>query len=107
MRILKLTPWVEKQLLARRAQSDDEAQRTAAEIVSDVRRRGDAALLAWAKKLDDPETRLDDLWISQKEIRAAERRVSAEFLRAVRQAARNIRKVAEQQLPEPWSINVQ
>jgi histidinol dehydrogenase len=107
MRILKLTAQVEKQLLSRRAQSDVEAQRTAAEIVSDVRKRGDAALLAWTKKLDDPETRLDDLWISQKEIRAAERRVSAEFLRAVRQAARNIRRVAEQQLPKPWSIEVQ
>ena len=106
MRILKLTPRLEKQLLSRRAQSDDEAQRTAAEIVSDVRRRGDAALLAWTKKLDDPEARLDDLWIPQKEIRAAERRVSAEFLRAVRQAARNLQRVAEQQLPKPWSIEV-
>jgi len=107
MRILKLTPRLEKQILSRRAQSDDEAQRTAAEIVSDVRRRGDAALLAWTKKLDDPETRLDNLWIPQTEIRAAERRVSSEFLRAVRQAARNLQRVAEQQLPKPWSIEVQ
>jgi histidinol dehydrogenase len=107
MRILKLTPQLEKQLLSRRAQSDVAAQRTAAEIVSDVRKRGDAALLAWTKKLDDPEMRSNDLWIPQKEIRAAERRVSANFLRAVRQAARNIGMVAEQQLPKPWSMEVQ
>jgi len=107
MRILNLTPRLEQQLLSRRAQLDDEAQRAAAEIVSDVRKRGDAALLAWTKKLDDPEMRINDLWISQKEIRAAEKRVSPDFLRAVRQAARNIRRVAEQQLPKPWSIEVQ
>lgn len=107
MRILKLTPRVEEQLLSRRAQSDDEAQRAAAEIVSDVRRRGDSALLAWTTKLDDAKIQCKKLWISQKEIRAAERRVSAEFLRAVRHAARNIRRVAEQQLPKPWSIEVQ
>ena len=107
MRILNLTPRLEQQLLSRRAQLDDEAQRAAAEIVSDVRKRGDAALLAWTKKLDDPEMPINDLWISQKEIRAAEKRVSPDFLRAVRQAARNIRRVAEQQLPKPWSIEVQ
>jgi len=107
MRILKLTPQLEKQLLSRRAQSDVEAQRAAAAIVSDVRKRGDAALLEWTKKLDDPKMRKSDLWIPQKEIRDAEHRVSAEFLRAVRQAARNIGMVAEQQLPRPWSMEVQ
>ena len=107
MRILKLTAQLERQLLSRRAQSDVEAQRTAAKIVSDVRKRGDAALLEWTKKLDDPGMRISDLWIPQKEIRAAERRVSTDLLRAVCQAARNIRLVAEQQLPKPWSMEVQ
>ena len=107
MRILTLTPRLEKQLLSRRAQSDDEAQRTAAEIVSDVRKRGDTALLAWTKKLDDSEMHVSNLWISQKEIRVAEKRVSPDFLHAVRQAARNIRRVAEQQRPKPWSIAVE
>lgn len=107
MRILKLTPRLEKQLLSRRAQSDVEAQRAAAEIVSDVRKRGDAALFAWTGKLDGVSLSAKTLWISQKEIRAAERRVSVDFLRAVRQAARNIRRIAEQQLPKTWSIEVQ
>jgi histidinol dehydrogenase len=107
MRILKLTSQLEKRLLSRRAETDAEALRTASEIVSDVRKRGDAAVLAWTKRLDDPEIQRSDLWISLNEIRAAERNVSAGFLRAVRQAARNIRRVAEQQLPKPWSIEVE
>ena len=107
MRILKLTSQLEKRLLSRRAETDAEAMHVASEIVSDVRKRGDTAVLAWTKKLDDPGIQRRGLWISQKEIRAAERHVSVDFLRAVRQAARNIRRVAEQQLPKPWSIEVQ
>ena len=107
MRIRKLTAQLEKTLLSRRAQPDAKAQRVAATIVSDVRRRGDAALLAWTKKIDHADLRTKDLWISHKEIRAAERSVSSDFLRSIRQAARNIRRVAEQQLPRPWSLEVE
>src|SRR5882762_6103703 len=107
MRILKLTPQLEKKLLARREQSDVEAQRIASEIISDVRKRGDAALLGWTRKLDDPAIRLKDFWFSQKEIRAAQRQVSPDFLRAIGLAARNIRRVAEKQLPRPWSLEVE
>ena len=107
MRILKLTPQLEKRLLARRVQGDQEAQRVASEIVSDVRKRGDAALLAWTNKLDGAGMRANDLWISQKKIRSAQRNVSSYFLRAVRQAARNIRRVSKNQLPVPWTVKVE
>jgi histidinol dehydrogenase len=107
MRILKLTPGVEKKLLAARVSHDQEAQTVAAQIAADVRKRGDSALLAWARKLDDADLSAKNLWISQKEICSAERNVSPDFLRAIRQAARNIRRVAEKQLPRPWSLEVE
>jgi histidinol dehydrogenase len=107
MRILKLTHAVEKQLLAARVAHDVEAQAVAARIVADVRALGDAALLSWTKKLDRADLRAKDLWISQKELRSAQSKVSSDFLRAVRQAARNIRRVAEKQLPRPWSVKVE
>jgi histidinol dehydrogenase len=107
MRILKLTPIIEKKLLAARVRHDEEAQAVAARIVADVCKRGDTALLAWTKKLDQANLRVKDLWISQKEIRLAERQVSPDFLRAIRQSARNIRCVAEKQLPRPWSLEVE
>jgi len=107
MRILKLTPGVEKKLLAARVSHGQEAQTVAEQIIADVRKRGDGALLAWAKKLDDADLSAKNLWISQKEIRSAERNVSSDFLRAIRQAVRNIRRVAEKQLPRPWSLEVE
>ena len=107
MRIVKLTPRTERWLLARRAQRDDEAHSVAATIVADVRKRGDSALFSWTKNLDELDIAHDGVWISEKEIRAAKAQVSSEFLRAIHNAAKNVRRVAEKQLPRPWTIETQ
>ena len=107
MRIVKLTPRIEKWLLARRARQDDKAQSAAAEIVADVRKRGDAALFAWAKKLDHINLAREGVWISKREIRSAVRNVSPVFLNAVKRAAKNVRSVAEKQLPRPWTFETE
>src|SRR5467141_874378 len=107
MRIVRLTPAVEKKLLYARQEHDAEAERIASKIVGDIRRRGDTALLAWVKKLDDIDLRRESLWIAEGEIRAARKQVSRDFLRAVEHAARNVRRVAERQLPKPWTMEVE
>jgi histidinol dehydrogenase len=107
MRILKLTSGVEKQLLRLRQNRDANAERVAARIVDDLRRRGDSALRAWTSKFDGIDLRREGMWISPREIASASTRVSADFLRAVRHATRNVRRVAEKQLPRAWTIEVQ
>jgi histidinol dehydrogenase len=107
MRILKLTSAVEKNLLRARHERDLEAERIAARIIADVRERGDAALSAWAKKLDGIDLRRSGVWISEREIDAARKQVKPEFIGALRHAERNIRHVAERQLPRPWSLEVE
>ena len=104
MRIVKLTPRIEKWVLARRAQQDEKAKSVAAEIVADVRKRGDAALFAWTKKLDQLNLVREGVWISKKEIRSFERHVSPAFRNAIKRAATNVRSVAEKQMPRPWSF---
>ena len=107
MRIVRLTPAVEKKLLRVRQEHDAEAEGIASKIVGDVRRRGDAALSAWVKKLDGIDLHRESLWISGDEIRAARKQVSRDFLRALEHAARNVRRVAEKQLPKPWTMEVE
>lgn len=107
MRILKLTRAVERKLLAGRHAHDAQAHRAAARIIGDVRRRGDAALFAWVKKLDGLDLRKEGVWIAPGAIAAAEREATPEFVRAVRHAAKNVRRVAEKQLPRPWMIEVE
>jgi histidinol dehydrogenase len=107
MRIVKLTGAVEKRLLAARECRDVQAEKVAAKIVADVRRRGDAALFSWTKKLDGINLAGDGMWVSQREIEAAQKSVSTDFLRAVKHAMANVRKVAEKQLPGNWSMEVE
>jgi histidinol dehydrogenase len=104
MRILKLTPRTEKWLLARRARQDAEAQKIAAEIVADVRKRGDLALFAYNKKFDDTDLAITGIWIERKEIQAGQKAASAKFRKAIERAAENVRCVAEKQLPRAWTI---
>jgi len=107
MRILELTPALEKKLLTARVSHDSRAERVARRIILTVRQRGDSALFAWTRKLDGFTVSSKTLWLTERQIRNAARRISPDFLRAMRQAARNIRRVAEQQLPKSWSLRVE
>jgi histidinol dehydrogenase len=107
MRILKLTAKTEAELLKHRQTHDREAYRIASRIVSDVRRHGDRALEDWSRKLDGTNISGRAVWITKQEKAAAKKRMNRQFLRAVEHAAKNVRKVAEQQLPREWSLQVE
>lgn len=107
MRILTLNAATEKLLLRARESRDVAAERIAAKIIADVRKNGDAALAAYAQKFDKINIRRAGLWITPKEIAAAYRTVSPQFIKAVKHAARNVQLVAEKQLPQPWSLQVE
>jgi histidinol dehydrogenase len=107
MRIIKLTDAVAAKFFARRTSHDAAADEVASRILGDVRKGGDAALFRWVKRLDGLQLTRDTLWISRAELRAARRDVPRDLLKATEHAARNIRRVAEQQLPSSWTITVE
>ncbi|MGA8012724.1 MAG: histidinol dehydrogenase [Candidatus Acidiferrales bacterium] len=107
MRILPLTDATERRLLASRRASSRDAECVAARIVEDVRRRGDAALFSWTKRLDGFALGPRNVWVSRAEMLAARKKVSREFLAAIDHAARNIRAVARRQKPQEWTIEVE
>jgi histidinol dehydrogenase len=107
MRILKLTSGTQSRLMKLREGQDRAAFRAAQKIVGDVRRRGDAAVDEWSRRLDGLDLRGARLWISPKEMRAARKRLPSDFVRAVEHAARNVRSVAEKQMPQAWSLEVE
>jgi histidinol dehydrogenase len=78
---------------------DATTERRVARIVADVRRKGDAALLDYARRFD----RLDGaLEVGAQEMREAASRVPRAVRTALRSAARNIRAVAARQVPGGW-----
>jgi len=107
MRILKLTNAVAAKFLARRGSPDAAAERIAARILADVRKNGDAALFRWVLRLDGLRLTRKSLWVTRAEVRAASRNLPRDLLRAIEHAARNIRRVADQQRPRSWTITVE
>ena len=81
-------------------------QRYVSAIVSAVRRRGDAALLQYARRFDGLE-RSAALEISSAEIEDAAARVPPKVRAALMAAARNIRKVSKRQIPPSWTVSPQ
>jgi histidinol dehydrogenase len=106
MRIVKLMSGVERRLMRARRERDLQAERVASRIVADVRRRGDVALREWTKKFDGVDLR-SGLWVSEREIEKAGNAVEKELRGAIEHAARNIRAVAEKQLPRGWALDVE
>jgi histidinol dehydrogenase len=84
-------------LIERKAVRLEEAERIVAPILADVRERGDAALLDYARKFDRFEGDSVRVHVTGG--------LEPEFERAVTAAANNIRKYAQAQLPREWSVD--
>jgi histidinol dehydrogenase len=69
-------------------------------IITDVRDRGDAALIEYAKKLDGVEMSAAEIRVSKDEIDRAVESVPAAFASAVARAAQNIRSYQTRLLPQ-------
>jgi histidinol dehydrogenase len=106
MKILKLTKNVERALLRGRRERDEKAHLVAARIIADVRKRGDAGIRDWTRKFDGLDLRVG-LWVSSRDIGKAANDVAKETRLAMEHAARNIRAVAERQLPRGWTLEVE
>jgi histidinol dehydrogenase len=84
-------------LIERKAVRLEEAERIVAPILADVRRRGDAALLEYARKFDRFEGGSVRVQVAGG--------LEPTFRRAVEAAANNIREYAQAQLPREWSAD--
>jgi len=82
---------------------DAATDKRVAAIVGDVRRKGDRALLRYAKQLDRLSGPAE---VSGAEMRRAAATVTRTVRAAIRTAARNIRAVASRQVPKPWRLEV-
>ena len=72
------------------------------DIIADVRKNGDSALLAYAKKFDKAE--LTSLEVTDAEIQEAFASVEPEFIEILKQAAANIRAFHEKQVRQGFAL---
>jgi histidinol dehydrogenase len=91
-------------LLARKAARLTEAETVVRPILEAVRKKGDRALLEYARQFDGFTRR--SVRVPQRDLDAARARLSPAFRRAVKTATANIRDYARLQMPKPWTREV-
>ena len=89
-------------LLDRAPRRDGEVERRVLRIVSAVRRDGDRAVRAYAKRFDSLALDVD---VSREEMRDAAAGLQSDVRLAIRTAARHIRHVARRQMPRGWTTS--
>ena len=102
IRIMKYGEMPNNEIFAR-VQPQTDVAGTVAEIIANVREKGDAALFAYTEKFDG--AKLASLRVSTEEIEEAYASVEPTFIRILETAAANIRKFHEKQARNSFIIN--
>ncbi len=102
IKIMKYGEVSNSEIFARSVPKTDVAG-TVSEIIENVRKNGDAALLAYCEKFD--KAKLSSLVVSKEEIDEALNLVEPEFLEILEKAAQNIRKFHSHQVRNSFIIN--
>lgn len=87
-------------LLARKAARFSEAEEVVRPILDEVRKRGDKALMEYARRFDGLERR--SVRVPETELVRAARGLAPDFRKAVETASANIRAYAQRQMPREW-----
>lgn len=87
-------------VVERRSKRSDEAERVVEPILEAVQRRGDDALIEYARKLDG--LRNGALRLSDARLAAARKALATDVASAINLAAARIRRFAQMQMPREW-----
>jgi len=91
-----------KSLLANTDEPTVEISRTVESILTDVRARGDEALLEYTNRFDDRDASIEDLEIPVTELEAAVAAIPDELRHGLNHAATRVRDYHERQITESW-----
>jgi len=107
-KLKELDEGTRKRILARSALNLELMKDKVAEIIEDVRKRGDAAILDFYRSFFGREVLTqDNLRVSEEEVREAYEKVSDELIEALKIARKNIEAFHRSQLPrEIWFTEV-
>lgn len=93
---------VEK-MLNREEDSFDKIDKIVSCIITDIRKRGDKALIEYTEKFD--KVKLSNIKVTEEEIREAIEEVGEDFLDILKKAKNNIQKYHEKQVEKTWLTN--
>ena len=104
MEILKYSEIDLVETIKRSEQDVNNVLDTVSEILNNVKKNGDVALKSYTEKFDG--VLIDDLKVTDDEIKEAYDSLDETLLIALKQAATNIEKFHKKQIPEDWEMEV-
>ncbi len=104
MEILKYSEIDLVETIKRSEQDVNNVLDTVSEILNNVKKNGDVALKSYTEKFDG--VLIDDLKVTDDEIKEAYDSLDETLLIALKQAAANIEKFHKKQIPEDWEMEV-
>ena len=106
MRTLKLSENTKQNLLndllKRSPNNYGQYEDIVADIISQVRTKGDEAVFSYTRQFDHCEISAENLLVTREEIEEAFESVGSEFLEVMKRSAENIRRFHEKQLRSSW-----
>ncbi len=93
---------------SRRSETSEDVERAVADILSNVRKKGDVALREYAEKFDNVDLLQYPISVSQQELENAHAKLDPNLLAIIRESRDNIRKFHEKGLPQSrlnWEAN--
>ncbi len=100
-----LRSWVDKgriEKIVNRCPVQEGVDEVVGEIINDVRRRGDKAILKWTRKFDGVSLKACQLRVSEEEIREAADKLDKQLIKVFNSVRRNITKFHKRELRKSW-----
>lgn len=94
-------------ILGRNVALDDNLMSQVGSIIDNVRRRGDAALIDYARQFDGCDIEVPGLRVSEEELRQIAAGVDSHVVEALNEAIKNIRHFHEHERQESWEIQTE
>jgi len=107
VRLRECSPEQRERLLRRSELDIASVMPSVREIVEEVRKRGDDALLEYTERFDGVKLSRGQIRVPDREIRAAYGQVDAIAVQAIKRAAKAIEKFHRRQLPREWMVELQ
>jgi histidinol dehydrogenase len=89
--------------LDRRSEPAPQVRETVENVIADIRRRGDEALIEFTEKFGGPRLSAKQLRVTPAEFKAAEKKVDAKTRAAIALSHTNVREFAQKSLRKSWS----
>lgn len=94
--------WIKDLTDKRSVDFTEQDEKKVLEIIHDVRKRGDAAVVEYTNRFDSPDLCAEDLIVTEAEFAEAEKKAGPEFIKAIERSINQVKEFHGRQIRNSW-----